>query len=85
MSKKVADIQAKYYDAKHVTMRFKIDDKMFLKNINIKTLRFKKKFKNKQFGSFIIKKKFDMQTYKLMVLKKYNVIYSIFHIFLLKS
>ena len=84
MWKKIANIQIKYYDAKHIAMCFKINDKMFLKNINIKTLQFKKKFKNKQLKSFIIKKKFDTQTYKFMLLKKYDMIYSIFHVFLLK-
>ena len=85
MWKKIANTQIKYYNAKHITMRFKIDNKMFLKNINIKTLRFKKKFKNKQLESFIIKKKIDTQTYKFMLSKKYDAIHLIFHVFLLKS
>ena len=85
MWKKVANTQIKYYDARHVAMCFKIDDKIFLKNINIKTLRSKKKFKNKQLESFIIEKKIDTQAYKFMLLKKYDVIYLIFHVFLLES
>ena len=44
----------------------------------------KKKIDYKQLKSFRILKKIDMQAYKLKLLKKYDVIHSIFHVSLLK-
>ena len=44
----------------------------------------KKKINYKQLKSFRRLKKIDMQTYKLKLLKKYDVIHSIFHVSLLK-
>ena len=44
----------------------------------------KKKINYKQLKSFRILKKIDMQTYKLKLLKKYDVIRLIFHVSLLK-
>ncbi len=59
-------------------------DKVLLQSINIYMLCSKKKINYKQLKSFRRLKKIDMQTYKLKLLKKYDVIHLIFHVSLLK-
>ncbi len=59
-------------------------DKVLLQSINICMLHSKKKINYKQLKSFRILKKINMQTYKLELFERYDVIHSIFHISLLK-
>ena len=60
-------------------------NKILLRNVNIRTLRLKKKLNYKQFESFEILKKINSQAYKLNLFIKYDKIYFMFHILLLKS
>ena len=51
---------------------------------NLKQKRFNKKLSHKFSNSFRILKSFDTQTYRLIFFSIYRI-YSIFHVFLLKS
>ena len=77
--------QAKYYDAKHQSKIFKKDEKILLRNINIRTLKFKKKIDHRQLKSFEILKRIDTQTYKLKLSAIYERVHFVFHVSLLKS
>ncbi len=59
-------------------------DKVLLQSINIHTFHLKKKIDHRQLKSFKILKKINMQAYKLKLSEKYDAIYSIFHVSLLK-
>ena len=83
--KKVAKKQKLNYDAHHKSIIFNKDEKVFLRNINIRTLRFKKKIDHRQLKFFIIIEKVNSQTYRLKLSKKYNVIYNVFYVSFLKS
>ena len=83
--KKVAKKQKLNYDAHHKSIIFNKDEKIFLQNINIRTLRFKKKIDHRQLKFFIVIKKINSQTYRLKLSKKYNVIHNVFHVLFLKS
>ncbi len=80
----VAKQQAKYYNAHHKVVNFQMKDKVLLQSINIHTLCSKKKIDYKQLKSFKILKKINMQAYKFELSEKYNAIYLIFHVSLLK-
>ena len=58
---------------------------MFLRNINIRILRFKKKIDYRQLKFFIIIEKINSQTYRLKFSKKYNIINNMFYMLFLKS
>ena len=73
------------YDADHKSIVFNENEKVFLRNINIRILRFKKKIDHHQLKFFIIIEKINSQTYRLKLSKKYNVIYNMFHVLFLKS
>ena len=60
-------------------------NKILLRSVNIRTLRFKKKLNYKQFEFFEILKKIDSQAYKLNLFIKYDKIHFVFYISLLKS
>ena len=77
--------QAKYYNQKYQSMKFKIEDKILLRELNIRTYRLKKKIDYKILESFSILKKINTQVYLLNLSTKYEIIHSIFHISLLKS
>ena len=83
--KKVAKKQKLNYDAYHKSIIFNKDEKVLLRNINIRTLRFKKKIDHRQLKFFIVIEKVNSQTYRLKFLKKYDVIHNVFHVSLLKS
>ena len=83
--KKIAKKQKLSYDAHHKSVVFNKDKKIFLQNINIRTLRFKKKIDHRQLKFFIVIEKVNSQTYRLKLSKKYDVIYNVFHVSLLKS
>ena len=59
-------------------------NKILLRNVNIRTLRFKKKLNHKQLEFFEILKKINSQAYKLNLFIKYDKIHLMFHISLLK-
>ena len=83
--KKVAKKQKLNYDAHHKSVIFNEDEKIFLRSINIRTLRLKKKIDHRQLKFFIVIEKISSQTYRLKLLKKYDVIYNMFHVSFLKS
>jgi len=82
--KRVAEQQAKYYNAHYKAASFQMRDKVLLQSINICTLWSKKKIDHRQLKSFRILKKIDTQAYKLELSERYDAIHSIFHVFLLK-
>ncbi len=84
LSKRIAEQQAKYYNAHHKAASFQMRDKVLLRSINIHTLRSKKKIDHRQLRLFRILKKIDMQAYKLELSERYDAIYLIFHVSLLK-
>ena len=83
--KKIAKKQKLSYDAHHKSITFNENEKVFLRNINIRTLRFKKKIDYHQLKFFIVIEKINSQTYRLKFSKKYNVIHNVFHVSFLKS
>ena len=83
--KRVTKQQAKYYNAKHQPKIFKKGEKVLLRDINIRILRFKKKIDHKQLKSFEILKRIDTQTYKLKLSAIYERVHFVFHVSLLKS
>ena len=82
--KKVAEKQKLSYDAHHKSVIFNENEKVFLRNINIRTLRFKKKIDHRQLKFFIVIEKVNSQAYRLKLSKKYNVIHNVFHVSFLK-
>ena len=83
--KKVAKKQKLNYDAHHKSIIFNKSEKVFLRNINIRILHFKKKFDHHQLKFFIIIEKVNSQTYRLKLSRKYDIIHNIFHVSFLKS
>ena len=66
-------------------MKFQVENKVLLRELNIRTYRLKKKIDHKILKSFSILKKINIQIYLLNLSTKYEIIYSIFYISLLKS
>ena len=66
-------------------MHFEVNSKIFLRSVNIRIIRLKKKINYKQLKLFIILKKVNIQTYKLDLSIKYDAIYLVFYVSLLKS
>ena len=83
--KKIAKKQKLNYDAHHKSVIFNEDEKVFLRNINIRTLRSKKKIDHRQLKFFTVIEKVNSQTYRLKLSKKYDVIHNVFYVSLLKS
>ena len=83
--KKIAKKSKSNYEAYHKIIIFNKNDKIFLRNINIRTLRFKKKIDHCQLEFFTMIEKVNLQTYRLKLFKRYDIIYNIFHILFLKS
>ena len=79
--KKIVEQQNKKYNKRHENKIFRVENKMLLRNLNIRTFRLKKKIDHKQLKLFVICEKIDIQIYKLDLSKKYNAIHSIFHVF----
>jgi hypothetical protein len=61
---------------------FEFEKKMLLREINIRTLRFKKKIDHKQLNFFEIVKKINTQIYEFDLFKQYEFIHFVFHVFL---
>ena len=83
--KRNAKQQTKYYNQKHQSIKFKIKDKILLRELNIRIYRFKKKIDQRMLESFSILKRVNIQVYLLNLSTKYEIIHSIFHIFLLNQ
>ena len=83
--KRSAKQQIKYYNQKHQSIKFKVKDKILLRELNIRTYRLKKKIDHKMLECFSILKRVNTQVYLLNLSTKYEIIHSIFYIFLLKS
>ena len=82
---RVSKQQIDYYNSNHTAMHFEVSSKIFLRSVNIRIMRFKKKIDHKQLRFFVILKRVNTQTYKLDLSIKYDAIHSIFHVSLLKS
>ena len=82
---RVSKQQVDYYNSNHTAMHFEVSSKIFLRSVNIRIMRFKKKIDHKQLRFFVILKRVNTQTYKLDLSIKYDAIHSIFHVSLLKS
>ena len=82
--KAISEQQAKYYNENHIMKGFEPEKKMLLRDVNIRTLRSKKKIDHKQLSLFEIVKKIDTQAYEFDLFKQYESIHSVFHVFLLE-
>ena len=83
--KAIFEQQIKYYNENHIMKNFEFEKKMLLRDVNIRTLRLKKKIDHKQLNSFEIVKKIDTQTYELDLFEQYKFIHSVFHVSLFES
>jgi hypothetical protein len=82
---KVAKNQVKYYNLKHISMIYNVDDKMLL---NVKNIIFTKSFKKlnyKYYNSYEIIELIEKQVYKLKLSFLLKKIHNVFHVFLLES
>ncbi len=78
------DAQAKYYNQKHKSKFFNVDDLVMLSAKNLKQKKSSKKLSNKMIKFFHIQKLINKQMYHLDLSVIYRV-HSVFHVFLLKS
>ncbi len=76
--------QAKYYNEKHRSKSFAIEELIMLLTRNLKQKRFSKKMSHKYVESFRIKNKSETQTYRLILLNIYRI-HNTFYVSLLKS
>src|SRR5271169_251779 len=74
--------QAKYYDAKHKRVEFKVGDKVWLLSSNIRTQRPNKKLDWKRLGPYTITEKISTQAYRLQLPPSLKV-HPVFHVSLL--
>ncbi len=78
------DAQAKYYNWKHKSKFFNVDDLIMLSAKNLKQKKSSKKLSNKMIEFFCIQEFIDKQMYCLDLSIIYRV-HSVFHVFLLES
>ena len=78
------DAQTKYYNRKHKSKFFNVDDLIMLSAKNLKQKKSSKKLSNKMIEFFCIQELINKQTYHLDLSIIYRV-YSVFHVFLLES
>ena len=83
--KAIFEQQIKYYNENHIMKSFEFEKKMLLRDVNIRTLRLKKKIDHRQLNSFEIVKKIDTQTYELNLFEQYRFIHFVFHVSLFES
>jgi hypothetical protein len=76
--------QVKYYDEKHISRIFNVEDKILLNFKNIHIFKSSKKLDHKYYESFEIEKFFEKQIYKLRLSHTFRI-HNVFHVFLLKS
>jgi hypothetical protein len=81
--KRAQNSQARYYDAKHQRIEFKVGDKVWLSLQNIRTQRPSKKLDWKKLGPFEITERIGMQAYRL-ALPPALKIHPVFHVSLLE-
>ena len=74
--------QAKYYDAKHKRIEYKVGDKVWLLSTNIHTQRPSKKLDWKRLGPFSILERVGIQAYKLQLPHSMKI-HPVFHVSLL--
>jgi hypothetical protein len=82
---KVTKNQAKYYNLKHTSMIYNIDDKVLL---NVKNIIFTKSFKKlnyKYYDSYKIIESIKKQVYRLKLSFLLKEIHNVFHVSLLES
>jgi hypothetical protein len=82
---KVAENQAKYYNLKHISMIYNVNDKVLL---NVKNIIFIKSFKKldyKYYDSYKIIESIKKQVYKLKLSFLLKEIHNVFHVSLLES
>jgi len=80
----VIDAQAKYYNWKHKSKFFNVDDLVMLSAKNVKQKKSSKKLSNKMIKFFHIQELIDKQMYYLDLSIIYKV-HSVFYVFLLES
>ncbi len=76
--------QSKYYDAKHTSKIYAIEDKMYLCVKNIKSIRSSKKLDYKYYESYKINMLINKQSYRLKLSVNMRKIHNVFHVFLLE-
>ena len=76
--------QTKYYNRKHLSYHFKVENlvKLFIKNLKLK--QSSKKLSSKFADSFRVEELVRSQAYRLSLFQLYNKIHSIFHVSYLK-
>ncbi len=82
--KKTRSNQVKYYDEKHTSRIFNVEDKILLNFKNIHIFRSSKKLDHKYYESFEIEKFIKKQAYKLRLFHTFQI-HNVFHVSLLKS
>jgi hypothetical protein len=82
---KVAKNQAKYYNLKHISIIYNIDDKVLLNVKNIIFIKSFKKLNYKYYDSYEIIKLIEKQAYKLKLSFLLKEIHNVFHVSLLES
>jgi hypothetical protein len=82
--KKTKSNQAKYYDEKHTSRIFNVEDKILLNFKNIHIFKSSKKLDHKYYESFEIEELIEKQAYKLRLFNTFRI-HNVFHVSLLKS
>ncbi len=77
--------QFKYYDAKHTSKIYAIEDKVYLCVKNIRSTRSSKKLDYKYYESYKINMLINKQSYRLKLFANMRKIHNVFHVFLLES
>jgi DNA-dependent RNA polymerase auxiliary subunit epsilon len=81
----VSTKQSKYYDAKHISKIYAIEDKMYLCVKNIKSIRSSKKLDYKYCELYKINMFINKQSYRLKLSINMRKIHNVFHVFLFES
>jgi hypothetical protein len=77
--------QFKYYNAKHISKIYAIENKMYLYAKNIKSTRSSKKLDYKYYELYKINMFINKQLYRLKLFANIKKIHNVFHVFLLES
>jgi hypothetical protein len=81
----VSTKQLKYYDAKHISKIYAIENKMYLCVKNIKSIQSSKKLDYKYYESYKINMFINKQSYRLKLSANMRKIHNVFLIFLFES
>jgi hypothetical protein len=81
---KIANIQVKYYNRKHIALNFKTENLIMLFIKNIKLKKSSQKFSLKLIKLFRIIELIHKQTYRLILFSCYRI-HDVFYVFYLKS